>query len=152
MKTMTCISHAAASLLAASTTILLAQPSAVDWFTIDGGGGVSTGGVYTVSGSIGQPDAGTMSGGNYTLAGGFWGVIASVREPGAPLLSVTPAGGSAVLLSWPYPSAGFGLEQSVAVKPANWTTSTNAPVQVGDQWQVMVSPAAGSRFYRLHKP
>jgi hypothetical protein len=29
----------------------------LDWFTIDGGGGTSTGGVYAVSGTIGQPDA-----------------------------------------------------------------------------------------------
>ena len=34
------------------------QNIAVDWFTIDGGGGTSTGGVYSVSGTIGQPDAG----------------------------------------------------------------------------------------------
>ncbi len=31
---------------------------------MDGGGGASTGGVFTVSGRLGQPDAGTMSGGN----------------------------------------------------------------------------------------
>ena len=42
------------------------------WSTIDGGGGVSSGGDYTLSGTIGQPDAGTMSGGAYLLAGGFW--------------------------------------------------------------------------------
>jgi hypothetical protein len=40
-----------------------AQSYSIDWFTIDGGGGTSTGGVYQVSGSIGQPDAGTVSGG-----------------------------------------------------------------------------------------
>jgi hypothetical protein len=33
--------------------------------------GTSTGRVYSVSGTIGQPDAGKMSGGNYTLDGGF---------------------------------------------------------------------------------
>ncbi|MCA9243088.1 MAG: hypothetical protein KDA32_03970 [Phycisphaerales bacterium] len=44
----------------------------INWFTIDGGGGTSAGGVYTVSGTIGQPDAGIMGGGNYTLSGGFW--------------------------------------------------------------------------------
>ena len=43
------------------------------WSTIDGGGGTSSGGGFTVSGSIGQPDAGAMSGGGLTLAGGFWG-------------------------------------------------------------------------------
>src|SRR5690242_9846728 len=48
-----------------STTI--AQPFAVDWFTVDGGGGTSMGGVFSVSGTVGQPDAGRLSGGNFTV-------------------------------------------------------------------------------------
>jgi hypothetical protein len=48
-----------------------AQPT-IDWYTIDGGGGTSSGGVFTLSGTIGQPDAGVMSGGSFTLTGGFW--------------------------------------------------------------------------------
>lgn len=43
------------------------------WNSIDGGGMIfSTGGTYSLGGTIGQPDAGTMSGGTYTLNGGFW--------------------------------------------------------------------------------
>jgi hypothetical protein len=43
------------------------------WNTIDGGGIMfATGGAYSLGGTIGQPDAGTMSGGSYTLNGGFW--------------------------------------------------------------------------------
>ena len=43
------------------------------WSTIDAGGGTSTGGGYTLSATIGQPDAGaSLSGGGYTLDGGFW--------------------------------------------------------------------------------
>ena len=44
----------------------------LSWYTIDGGGGVSSGGGYTVRGTVGQPDAGTMVGGDYVLEGGFW--------------------------------------------------------------------------------
>jgi hypothetical protein len=40
-----------------------AQSYSIDWFTIDGGVGTSTGGVYSVSGTIGQPDAGVGGGG-----------------------------------------------------------------------------------------
>ncbi|MCH8242557.1 MAG: hypothetical protein IH897_08105 [Planctomycetes bacterium] len=41
--------------------------------TIDGGGVMrSTGEGYELSGSIGQPDAGTMTGGGFELAGGLW--------------------------------------------------------------------------------
>jgi hypothetical protein len=45
------------------------------WNTMDGGGGMfSTGGAYSLGGTIGQFDANitTMSGGSYTLNGGFW--------------------------------------------------------------------------------
>jgi hypothetical protein len=43
------------------------------WWTVDAGGGTfSTGGVYSLGGTAGQPDAGVLSGGVYTLAGGFW--------------------------------------------------------------------------------
>jgi hypothetical protein len=45
---------------------------AVNWYTIDGGGGTSSGGTFVVSGTIGQPDAGTMSGGIFVVNGGFW--------------------------------------------------------------------------------
>jgi hypothetical protein len=40
--------------------------------TIDGGGGRSAGGQYTLTGTIGQPDAAYSAGGNYELLGGFW--------------------------------------------------------------------------------
>jgi opacity protein-like surface antigen len=59
----------------------------LNWFSVDGGGGTSTGaGGYTVSGSIGQPDAGTLSGGGYTLQGGFWGGAAANPRLYLPLV------------------------------------------------------------------
>lgn len=45
----------------------------LSWWTVDGGGGIASGGPYTLGGTIGQPDAGTLTGGAYTLGGGFWG-------------------------------------------------------------------------------
>jgi hypothetical protein len=45
----------------------------IDRFTVDGGGGTSTGGSFAISGTIGQPDAGSpLSGGSFELRGGFW--------------------------------------------------------------------------------
>jgi hypothetical protein len=52
----------------------------INWYTIDGGGGRSTGGPYVLTGTIGQPDAAWSKGGNYELLGGFW--------PGGPLCFV----------------------------------------------------------------
>ncbi len=50
----------------------------LSWSTIDGGGYMfSTGGGYSLGGTIGQPEAGALSGGGYTLAGGFWGGAAA---------------------------------------------------------------------------
>ncbi len=39
----------------------------------DGGAMFSTGGPYSLGGTIGQAEAATVSGGSYTLTGGFWG-------------------------------------------------------------------------------
>ena len=48
---------------------------AIDWWTTGGGGGTSAAEGYSLSGSIGQADAGEMSGGGYTVTGGFWGDV-----------------------------------------------------------------------------
>jgi hypothetical protein len=45
----------------------------LDWWTVDGGGGSSENGAYTLVGTIGQPDAGALSG------GGFQGGVAPVE-------------------------------------------------------------------------
>ena len=47
----------------------------LSWRTVDGGGGQSTGaGGLILTGTAGQPDAGTLTGaGGLTLRGGFWG-------------------------------------------------------------------------------
>lgn len=61
-----------------------AQSGEVDltWVTIDGGGAISSDGTqYSLSGTIGQPDAGSMSSGAYTLAGGFWGGATGSGSP-----------------------------------------------------------------------
>ena len=66
----------ASVVLARGTAPVVAQSGGgfdLTWNTIDGGGATfNTGGSYSLSGSIGQPDAGGLSGGSYTLTGGFW--------------------------------------------------------------------------------
>src|SRR2546426_11713451 len=61
----------------------------IDWYTIDGGGGTSTGSVYSVSGTIGQLDAGgPLTSGQFSVTGGFWALPTAVQTPRAPLLSI----------------------------------------------------------------
>jgi hypothetical protein len=83
----------AAGLLALAPTAG-AEPSVtydLSWSTIDGGGGTSTGtgpnGTYSLSGTVGQPDAGTLSSPTYTLAGGFWaGVFDALKRLFLPVV------------------------------------------------------------------
>lgn len=124
---------------------------AIDWHTIDGGGGTSTGGVYTVTGSIGQPDAGRMTGWPYALEGGFWGIVGAVQMEGAPLLTVRRTDTNTVLISWPTPATGYALEQNPVVSGGTWNWVTNTPVQVGAAWQVILPAPDSNRFYRLKK-
>jgi len=52
----------------------------ISWYTIGGGGGVSSGGTYVLSGTTGQANAAYSAGGSYEVLGGFW--------PGGPLCIV----------------------------------------------------------------
>jgi hypothetical protein len=54
----------------------------LSWWTVDGGGWTfGTGRDYSLGGTMGKADAGSMRGGNYTMLGGFWGRLA--RAPRA---------------------------------------------------------------------
>jgi hypothetical protein len=44
----------------------------IDWYTIDGGGGTSTGGPYILTGTIGQHDASHSQSEVFIVMGGFW--------------------------------------------------------------------------------
>src|SRR5262245_54852489 len=66
----------AGSLIGAALSCTLA-PSAlaqlqIPWWTVDCGGGTSSGGGLTLIGTVAQPDAGALSGGALILAAGFW--------------------------------------------------------------------------------
>ena len=140
----------------ASVGTAAAQNFNIDWFTIDGGGGTSTGGVYAVSGTIGQPDAGVASGGGYSLAGGFWSGVVAIATPGAPLLTIEPQPDGSVRVAWPAPATGFVIEEAsaLATLPAvtAWTP-VNAPYQTNSAVISITAPAtAGTRFYRLRHP
>jgi hypothetical protein len=61
------------------------------WHTIDGGGGTSAGGGFSVSGTIGQPDAGgPMTSGTFAVTGGFWALPTAIQSEGAPVLRIVP--------------------------------------------------------------
>ncbi len=136
-------------LLGLGTGSLQAQSYSIDWFRVAGGGGTSTGGVYALSGTIGQADAGFLSGGNYTLEGGFWGIVASVQLPGSPLLTITRTATNTVVVAWPSPSSGFVLQQNPAVGPTNWANVAQTPDDNGTLKSIVINPPTGNLFFRL---
>jgi len=130
-----------------------AQSYSINWYTVDGGGGTSTGGVYSVSGTIGQPDAsGPMSGGNYSVTGGFWSLLSVVQTPGAPVLAIFLTTTNTAVVYWPSPSTGFGLQLNTNLAGTNWTAPAEGVNDNGTFRYIIVNPPTGNRFYRLSKP
>jgi hypothetical protein len=101
-----------AALVTLFVLFLLSAPAhaqyAIDWYTIDGGGGTSSGGSYTVSGTIGQPDAGTLSGGSYTLEGGFWPGLVVPSTTGGPTLFIQLSGANVIISNGEYRARAAG--------------------------------------------
>jgi hypothetical protein len=70
-------------------------------------------------------------------------------SPAPPLLvSIARLGGN-VLLSWPAPSTGYGLQQNTNLATTNWTAVLTTPGVTNGQNQVLISPPTGKTFYRL---
>ena len=136
-------------LLASAFCLSARGQYSIEWQTLDGGGGTSTGGVYSVTGTIGQPDAGAMSGGNFTLQGGFWSVIVAVQTPGAPLLTITLNPQlSTINVSWPSPSTGWTLQQNSNLATTSWSTSGGISDN-GTNKSITITSPTGNLFFRL---
>jgi len=69
-----------AGLTALSCSNAFAYDFQVNGYTIDAGGGRSSGGVFEVVGTVGQPDAGSSSNASFRLDGGFWLGVGNPRR------------------------------------------------------------------------
>lgn len=76
-------------LLLVTASLALPADLSIPWWTVDSGGGQSTGGGYTLRGAIGQPDSGLLQGGQYRLSGGFW--TGPLTKPPTKNLTYLPA-------------------------------------------------------------
>lgn len=138
----------AASVVLVFASGAIAQTFSLDWFKIAGGGGTSTGGVFAVSGTIGQPDAGApMTNGQYSVTGGFWALPVAVQIPGAPTLIIVPAAPGMATISWTPNTAGFVLQESPSLSAPAWTNSPS-----GTTNPISVPATVPVKFYRLRKP
>ena len=119
--------------------------------TIDGGGGTSAGGVWTLTGTIGQADAAPpATGGTRVVQGGFWpGTVVHIF--GGPLLSMAQGALSGqpgtVRISWGDDAAGYRLQSSSDL--SLWTDTPTIPTGAG---HVYVPYSSVRRlFFRLRK-
>jgi hypothetical protein len=133
------------------SVVLLAQTLAAEsaWFTIDGGGDLSSGGNYTVAGTIGQPDADVSSGGEYELTGGFW---SGAYQGARPTLTITLSNGNAIL-HWPSWATGWVplMKQTLSAGTA-WTRVSQPVVLSGEEFTVTIPANMTAAFYQLWLP
>jgi hypothetical protein len=128
------------------------QQYSIDWYKIAGGGGTSTGGVYSVSGTIGQHDAGgPMTGGSYSLTGGFWALISVVQTAGLPNLAITFVGPNSVKVSWP-DTGTYTLQQNSNLAGGSWITSGYTITTSNGTNSITITPPTGNLFFRLKQP
>jgi hypothetical protein len=121
-----------------------AQTYSMEWWTVDGGGGRSVGGGYSLEGTIGQADAGqALRGGPYELRGGFWPGLAVVGPEPTPALLIQFLGAD-LILSWTPATAGYVLEMTEDLSSLSWE-----PAPDGNP--VLITAEGGMRFYRLRK-
>jgi hypothetical protein len=128
-----------------------AQSYTIDWHKIAGGGGTSTNGQYSLSGTVGQPDAGgPMNGGNYSLTGGFWSFISVVQSPRAPELYIRQSANTVTIFWQNVP--GWILQQNSDLSaPAGWSPNNNWATSNGTNYLNLISPQ-GDIFFRLIQP
>jgi len=135
------------SMLVVGCFPLLAQ-YAIDWHTIDDGGGTSTNGQYSLSGTLGQPDASNaMTNGQYSVTGGFWALPQAVQTEGAPTLMIAPAGAGLAQLAWTPPSTNWVLQETLSLNSGTWSNSPS-----GSTNPIAVPVTVPTKFYRLFKP
>jgi hypothetical protein len=123
-----------------------AQPFDIDWHTIAGGGGSSSGGNFTLVGTSGQFDAGSLSGGAFQLQGGFVPGLVVPAAGEIPSLIIQLSGAN-IIISWPAADGvGFQLEESAGMQPGSWIASSSPS-------NPATLPISGAtKFYRLRKP
>ena len=80
------------------------------------------------------------------IAGGYVYVSQSIPTP---VLKLTPATNSNLLLSWTIPSMPFVLQQNTDLTTTNWTDVPTLPAAVNLECQVTVPSSTSQNFYRL---
>lgn len=63
-------------------------------------------------------------------------------------LRIAPTNGNAIL-TWPFPSRGFGLETAGNLRTTNWQSMAGTPISSNGNWSVTTVSSLPSAFFRL---
>ncbi len=94
--------------------------------------------------------------GRAVLAGDAGGLFGVARLQGdfvvSPPLRISLSTTNTAMVSWPYPSTGWNLQQNGDLSTINWVTPAETVNNDGTNNFIIVNPPAGTRFYRLANP
>ena len=163
------LTRALAVLLATASMPTLAGGSySMPWFRLTSGGGVSSGGAYSLAGSIAPTDAGTTGSNGvalhtpdgtaltqYQLVSGFSAFVvqSTAAADTTPQLKFA-ASGSSGTFSWTATGSGGTLQQSASLGPdAEWI-DVEAPVTTNGTTRSVQLPSpdgSSAMFFRLRQ-
>lgn len=85
-------------------------------------------------------------------AGGVFGVARLLPEAAPVSLKISLTSTNTALVSWPYPSAGWNLQQTGNLQTANWVTPPGTIGNDGTNNFMTITLPAGNLFFRLAQP
>ena len=147
MKTLTVLFLLSAALLKADPRFEITKS------TIDAGGASTPGPRFSLTGTVGQPDAAPRfapADNRFAVEPGFWPGGTVVPTPGAPELTMRPgAARDTAILAWPVTANGYILQESPDLAPGSWTNVRIAVVDKDSEHTVTYPMGAQRRFFRL---
>jgi hypothetical protein len=114
--------------------------------------GTSTGGVFSVSGTIGQAEAtanSALTGRNFSLTGGFWSLFAA-QQTGFPTLCIRSAAPSTAVVFWQN-TGSYTLQTNRNLATTNWADYGGSVSLINGTNNVTFAPAVGNLFFRLRQ-
>lgn len=118
--------------------------------TLDGGGGRSSGGEWTVTGTIGQFDAAAAPaiGGAHKFTGGFWAQLAPGQLPDQPVLTIIRFPSGDASLQWQADATGWQVETSYDL--IHWS-EIGGSIAGSGVLTLTANPSITRQFFRLRK-
>jgi uncharacterized delta-60 repeat protein len=82
-------------------------------------------------------------------ANGAFGVARLLGDAAPVSLRISFTATNTAVISWPYPSAGWSLQQNSDLRTTNWTATPQTVNNDGTNNFIIVSPHPGNLFFRL---